>query len=1433
MEENQMENEKPARRVSSLALGMLIIFSAMAVMNFVSTNVRAADENPYWFGDHYIYENTTYPTTGNDSTSITLENGNLIICDNVTLTFKDNVTIEMWNTNQSTIHGYYGIQVNNTATFKIISPLGNTTIKSQTGYEGISYKFTNSGTLDFRGAAVERVFGNPSDKANTGGIRNLPGSVCNLTRCNIQDADTHSLYVEGNTTNGTALNIADCVITNTTSGTINGTGISIKGNSIVVIDSVTVSNTTGYGIGCEDAEDITIQNNSIIQNSATDGIYLTNSNVTIQDCNVNNNSGHGIFLGETNGEIKNSEIYYNGMHGVNISRCSGTNISTVTVEGNDIKWNIESGINNDEVNATIINNTISFNGVDLLFSDDIENGENGWAVSGDGHWEIVEDNYHSSTHSWRYHIGNDDYDNGTRNWGEIKTPSVDLSDVENAVLTFWSWFETESGRPPNEYDLRNVTLTVNDVPMETYPICGEDNKTWIKHQIDISDYVGEIINILFEFDTIDEEYNDYQGWYIDDVEVLGAPSGLVGIGIYNFGDQQSLIDDNIITSNVYGIIIDGSSDNCTISNNNINGSMYYGIWAHISSATISHNNISCSRIGINLDANSNATISNNNISFNEWGYYDMAIGGGIVVNNSCPIITENLIENNKNGVKIIENSNVTITRNMFMNNSHLTWHHGGNPPRGGIENDMCLDVNDSKVFVSENFYDETNSISLVNSSGIVSDNYILLANGPLPEVMDPSKTHGIMIRSSSSIHIMNNTILRGGSGYWHSIGIDTRYCTELHISENTITPNGGYSFEFRGETHTGYIDDGFIEFGLCVMESNSLEIKSNTIDFIKNNYGVGGAAILLDDNSNSNDISCNALSNNDWGIIVNDSSNNTLTDNDITENSYYGIYLNDATEYNSIYHNNFIYNRGLYTPQAYDNGSTTNSWDNGYPDGGNYWSDYDGDDEYGGPGQNLSGSDGIGDTPYDIDNDLGGISGPQDNYPMMYENRDSYTYWAITYGNGSNENLYWKGIHQTSDDGYIVAGYTNSDGAGGDDFWVLKLNETGNVTWEKTYGGPSNDEANAIIETSDGKYVVAGYTYSYGTGSPNTADVWVIKLNEKGEIVWNYTYGGSGTDSATSIVEADEGYVVAGYTCSYSAGYTDYWVFKIDIYGTIIWNKTYGGGNTDAATYIIKTDDGGYIVAGYTDSFGAGYYDCWLLKLNGWGNTTWNKTYGSDIGDDMVNSIIQTSDGEYVVCGYSYSFGDGFTADYWLLELDENGSIIWENSYGDDEYDDFAVSVTETSDGHYAVVGYTYSFGAGSCDYWILNLYPNGTVNWQKTYGGAADDYGWVIEQTTEGGYIVGGYTGTFGSGNNSCDLWILKIGPTGGITFDYNSTTPAYVGITTVTNQSTSCTVGNASTCSVYSGSLTPGTTSGRSKDVNLMTSYQATPSYGWYPKD
>ena len=359
--------------------------------------------------------------------------------------------------------------------------------------------------------------------------------------------------------------------------------------------------------------------------------------------------------------------------------------------------------------------------------------------------------------------------------------------------------------------------------------------------------------------------------------------------------------------------------------------------------------------------------------------------------------------------------------------------------------------------------------------------------------------------------------------------------------------------------------------------------------------------------------------------------------------------------------------------------------------------------------------------------------------------------WAKTYGGTGNDKA--AGVQQTTDAGYIVAGSTDSFGAGSLDIWVLKLDISGNTQqWQKTYGGPGDDEASSIQQTADGGYIVAGYTTSFGAGKK---DVWVLKLDKDGNVEWQNTYGGTEDDEAFSVQQtADGGYIIAGYTSSFGAGKKDVWLLKLTKDGNVEWQRAYGGSGDDVAYSIQQTSDGGYIVAGSTDSFGKGKKDMWLLKLDGGGNVNWQKTYG-DIGDDEATSVQQTSDGGYIVVGSTNSYSANIKP--WILSLDSDGviqiqgQVILAGGSGEDRI----YSVRQTLEGGYVLAGSTDSYGLGKKDAWIIKIDSNGTMH-QTLFGGTGDDEVFSIQETMDHGYVAAGWTNSFGAGN--FDAWTLKL---------------------------------------------------------------------------
>ncbi len=349
-------------------------------------------------------------------------------------------------------------------------------------------------------------------------------------------------------------------------------------------------------------------------------------------------------------------------------------------------------------------------------------------------------------------------------------------------------------------------------------------------------------------------------------------------------------------------------------------------------------------------------------------------------------------------------------------------------------------------------------------------------------------------------------------------------------------------------------------------------------------------------------------------------------------------------------------------------------------------------------------------------------------------------------------------IQQTSDGGYIVACGTDSLGVGFSDAFLVKTDANGNIIWAKTYGGTGYDWASSVQQTSDGGYIVAGGTRSFGAGG---SDIFLIKTDANGNVSWAKTYGGTDWDVAYSVQQtSDGGYIVAGVTWSFGAGGSDIFLIKTDADGNIIWAKTYGGISDDYAYSVQQTSDGGYIVAGATWSFGAGYFDAFLIKTDANGNVSWAKTYGGTDWD-VAYSVQQTSDGGYIVAGWTGSFSAGIS-DAFLIKTDANGNVSWAKTYGGTN-SDYASSVQQTSDGGYIVAGWTESFGAGG-DIFLFKTDANGNVQWAKIYGGTFWDIDYIassVQQTSDGGYIVAGGILFFGEG---IDILLIKTDANGDI---------------------------------------------------------------------
>jgi len=311
--------------------------------------------------------------------------------------------------------------------------------------------------------------------------------------------------------------------------------------------------------------------------------------------------------------------------------------------------------------------------------------------------------------------------------------------------------------------------------------------------------------------------------------------------------------------------------------------------------------------------------------------------------------------------------------------------------------------------------------------------------------------------------------------------------------------------------------------------------------------------------------------------------------------------------------------------------------------------------------------------------------------------------------------------------------------------------------FSQTFGGLSDDvleKPNSLLQTSDGGYLVLGRTYSFGAGS---TDIYLLKTDVSGNLDWNKTFGGSSSDSTTQVLEtSDGGYLVLGGTNSFGAGSSDIYLLKTDVSGNLDWNKTFGGSSSDYPTQVLETSDGGYLVLGQTYSFGAGGQDIYLLKTDVSGNLDWNKTFGGSSSEEPTQ-VIETSDGGYLVLGRTSSFGAGYH-DIYLLKTDVSGNLDWNKTFGGSSWES-TTQVLETSDGGYLVLGYTESFGAGGQDIYLLKTDFSGNSLKEKIIGGKSSDYIYSVAPSSEGGFLLGGLTFSFGGQvEDDCDAQILIL---------------------------------------------------------------------------
>jgi hypothetical protein len=354
---------------------------------------------------------------------------------------------------------------------------------------------------------------------------------------------------------------------------------------------------------------------------------------------------------------------------------------------------------------------------------------------------------------------------------------------------------------------------------------------------------------------------------------------------------------------------------------------------------------------------------------------------------------------------------------------------------------------------------------------------------------------------------------------------------------------------------------------------------------------------------------------------------------------------------------------------------------------------------------------------------------------------------------GGTEDDGGQSVVETADGGYYVVGYTRSSGSGGADVFVIATDPSGAERWTQTFGGAQDDYGFGVATTAHGDCLAAGYLISQGS-----ADVALHGNTADGGQLWIQVIGGSLDDMAYSVARnSDGGFIVAGATYSFGTGTPNAYVLRTDSLGDTLWTRTYGGAGEDYAFSARQTADSGFIICGTTYSYGAGQSDIYLIKTNAAGDTQWTRTYGG-AQPEHGHSVQQTADSGYVICGTTLSFGAG-AADIWLIRTNANGDTLWTRTFGGDTAD-LGHSVAQTADHGFILCGQTASFGAGNYDAWLIKTDSIGDTLWTRTFGGANDDVGYSVQQTTDGGYITAGKTKSSGAGGE--EFYLIKTDAAG-----------------------------------------------------------------------
>ncbi|MCJ7762750.1 hypothetical protein MUP38_04760 [Candidatus Bathyarchaeota archaeon] len=330
-------------------------------------------------------------------------------------------------------------------------------------------------------------------------------------------------------------------------------------------------------------------------------------------------------------------------------------------------------------------------------------------------------------------------------------------------------------------------------------------------------------------------------------------------------------------------------------------------------------------------------------------------------------------------------------------------------------------------------------------------------------------------------------------------------------------------------------------------------------------------------------------------------------------------------------------------------------------------------------------------------------------FSLFFSTVNATVEWTRAYTFGVNDRA--RAMCQTNDGGYVLAGHTQSSNSSVNQALVAKVDSSGNLLWNKTYEGAYGCMLWSVVQTADGGFAAAGIL-NVTNATITHEKFWLLKIDSSGNLLWNQTYGGVYNDELYSMIQtSDGGYLLAGCTTSFGTGsQPDLLIIKTDSNGTRQWGEVYGTLVEDCAYSVVQTSDGGYAMAGQINA-----HYCWLVKTDSSGIMQWNQTFGDDLLTTIGTSVVRTSDLGYAICGYTNA-GPSMPYDFLFIKTDASGNMQWNQTYGGAS-EELARAIIRTSDGGYGLGGYTETFGAGVRDVWLVKTDANGNMRWNQTLG--------------------------------------------------------------------------------------------------------------------